>query len=89
MSVLMRHRNEGMTLEQYDQLRADLGDALAAADGFQSHYGVVDKDGALTVVEVWDSEADFTRWYEANVKHHLPHDSPPPEIAEIRGLITR
>ena len=85
MSVLMHHRVPGMNQEQYDQVLAELGDALVAAPGFQSHYGVFDEDGVLTVVEAWDSEDDHNRWYDANIKPHVGPDAPAHEFAQIRG----
>ena len=89
MSVLMHHRVPGMTQEQYDQVLADMGDAMAAAAGFQSHYGVFDEDGVLTVVEAWDSVDDHNRWYDANVRPHVAPDAPTPEFAQIRGTRLR
>ena len=90
MSVLMHHRVPSMNQEQYDQVLADVSDALAAAPGFQSHYGVFDEDGVLTVVEAWDSEDDHNRWSRlANIRPHVAPDAPAPEFAQIRGTRLR
>jgi hypothetical protein len=89
MTVLMQHRNPGMTKEQYDKILASVGELLTTANGFRAHYGVVDEKGVITAVEVWDCAEDHDRWYDIHIRPHIAPDAPPPEFAEILGTLTR
>jgi hypothetical protein len=42
------------------------------------------------VIEVWDSQADFEAWFEANVKPAFPDDGPMPTISfdELKEVVT-
>jgi hypothetical protein len=46
----------------------------AVRAGFRGHFAY-DGDGGWTVVELWDSEADWRTFFDANVKDHLPPDT--------------
>ena len=58
------------------------------ADGFASHYGVVE-DGGITVIEVWDSKAQHDTCFDVNARSLLPANTPEPEFWEIRGSRTK
>jgi heme-degrading monooxygenase HmoA len=88
MTTLKRHHAPDMTPEVYDQANAAVAESELGADGFVSHYGVVE-DGGITVIEVWDSKAQHDTWFDVNVRPLLPPDTPEPEFWEIRGSRTK
>jgi heme-degrading monooxygenase HmoA len=79
MSVLMTADMDGATQEMIEGMNAALDGPMKRAKGFVSHAnGPV--PGGWRVTEVWDSEDDFTAWFEANVKLTLPAGAPVPAI---------
>jgi hypothetical protein len=52
-------KNPGLSLADYDRVRAHMGEE--PVKGQQSHW-VGEADGALTTVDVWDSQADADRF---------------------------
>jgi hypothetical protein len=78
----------GMPPEAYDQVIAAVAESQTGADGFVAHYGVVDGDG-ITVIEIWDSQAQHDKWFDANVRSLLPPGTPEPEFWEIRASRTK
>jgi quinol monooxygenase YgiN len=79
----------GATQEMMDGLRPLL-EQIRAAKGFVVHAnGPV--PGGWRVTEVWDSQADFESWFEANVKPAFPEGGPPlPSITfdELSDVVT-
>jgi heme-degrading monooxygenase HmoA len=88
MTILKRHHAPDMTPEVYDQANAAVAESEMGADGFLSHYGVVE-DGGITVIEIWDSKAQHDTWFDVNVRPLLPPNTPEPEFWEIRGSRTK
>ena len=76
MPVLNTTVIPGLNAAAYDQIIAHLGPALQAAPGFRSHLAYADAPG-WTVVEVWDSEAEFNAFFDVNVKPNLPPGTTP------------
>jgi hypothetical protein len=88
MAVLMTAHIPGATKEMIDGLRPLL-DPIRTSKGFVVHTnGPV--SGGWRVVEVWDSQADFEAWFEANVKPAFPADGPMPSISfdELNEVVT-
>ena len=78
MAVLMTAHIPGATQEMIDGLRPIL-DGIWSEKGFVVHAnGPV--PGGWRVTEVWDSQADFERWFEGNVKPAFPEGGPMPSI---------
>jgi hypothetical protein len=88
MTILKRHHAPDMPPEVYDQANAAVAESEMGADGFVSHYGVVE-DGGITVIEIWDSKAQHDTWFDVNVRPLLPPNTPEPEFWEIRGSRTK
>jgi len=88
MTTLKRHHAAGMPPEVYDQVAGTVAESQMGADGFVAHYGVVDGDG-ITVIEIWDSQAQHDKWFDATVRPLLPPGTPEPEFWEIRGSRTK
>ncbi len=87
MTTLKRHHVPGMPPETYDEIAASVADSQAAAPGFIAHYGVVE-DGGITVIELWDSQAQHDTWFDANVRANLPPDVPEPAFWDVRNSRT-
>jgi hypothetical protein len=88
MAVLMTAHIPGGTQEMIDGMRPLL-DLIRSAKGFVVHTnGPV--PGGWRVTEVWDSQADFEAWFDANVKPAFPEGGPTPSIAfdELNDVVT-
>ena len=55
MAVLIRHRAEGMTEAQYDEISPPLVEKLKTQPGFLFHTAFTD-NGQFTVSEIWESQ---------------------------------
>ncbi len=71
MPVLIRHRHPEMTLSQYDEISPPLVEKLKTQPGFMYHVAFMDKD-TFTVSEIWESQEQHDRWFDENVKPHVP-----------------
>ena len=90
MAVLMTAQLPGGTKEMIDGMTSQLEGAMRSAQGFILHTnGPV--AGGWRVTEVWDSQADFEAWFEANVKPAFPEGAPPPAITfgDLNQVIAR
>jgi hypothetical protein len=91
MSVLVRAEVPGMTEQQYDGFVQQLEPVLRQSPGFISHAGYPIA-GGWSVVEVWESEADYDRWMQGTVLPAMKAaNAPEPrlEVFPIRTLISR
>lgn len=86
MSVMVVTRIPGLPAEAYEEIVSNLEEPLRAAPGFLSHAGAADADG-VTVTELWDDEADWRRFFEANVEPNLPPGLPAPEVVALRRVV--
>jgi hypothetical protein len=87
MAVLKRHRVPGLTKEKYDEVSSATKASQESAPGFIAHYAVFDDD-VLTVIEIWDSQDDHDRWFDANIKPNLPEGAvPPAKFVNVRKSI--
>lgn len=71
MPVLIVAVVEGQTAEKYDQMLAVLGPALRGAKGFIAQGAGPSREGWRTF-EVWESEADATRFFATHIRPNLP-----------------
>jgi hypothetical protein len=63
MAIVMNMRWDGVTPEQYDALRTQVGWEQHAPEGGRLHVASF-ADGALCVTDIWDSADDFNRFAE-------------------------
>jgi heme-degrading monooxygenase HmoA len=89
MTTLKRHHAPDMPPEVYDQANASVAESELDADGFVAHYGFVEDDGGITVIEIWESKAQHDKWFEPTVRPLLPPNTPEPEFWEIRSSRTK
>jgi len=85
MPILMTAVVPGLDLAAYDQMIGGLGPSLRSSPGFRGHAGY-DGDGGWTVVEIWESEADWRDYFDANVKDHLP-PSATTTVTEVHNVV--
>lgn len=78
MAVLMTAQIPGATQEMIDGMRPLL-DEIRKEQGFILHANGP-LPGGWRVTEVWDSQADFERWFESTVKPGFPEGFPTPSI---------
>ncbi len=74
--------------EAYDAIASQQAAPLRAAEGFISHTAAVSADG-VTVVETWEAREDWQRFFDENVKEHLPPGLPLPAVEELHNVIGR
>jgi quinol monooxygenase YgiN len=87
MAVLIRHRAEGMTPAQYDEIAPALVEKVKSTPGFVVHVAFVDSDGRFTVSEIWESQEQHDRWFDENVKPHVPDVEQ--EVVEVHSVHMR
>ena len=88
MPILMTAHIPGATQEMIDGLRPILN-GIRSEKGFVVHAnGPV--PGGWRVTEVWDSQPDFERWFEGNVKPAFPEGGPMPSITfdQLNEVVT-
>jgi quinol monooxygenase YgiN len=86
MAVLIRHRAEGMTEAQYDEIAPPLVEKVKSQPGFLFHTAFTDK-GQFTVSEIWESQEQHDTWFDANVAPNLPM-TVQQEVVELHAVQT-
>ena len=71
MAVLIRHRAQDMTTDQYDELSPQLVESVKQQPGFKLHVAFVDSQG-FCVAEIWDSQEQHDAWFNENVVPNVP-----------------
>lgn len=71
MAVLITADVKGQTQAGYDALLAAVGPAMERARGFIAHGGGPHGEG-WRVFELWESEADATRFFATCIRPNLP-----------------
>ena len=71
MAVLIRHRAEGMTPAQYDEISPPLVEQLKKQPGFVIHVSYESPQG-FTVGEVWESQEQHDSFFNEHVKPNVP-----------------
>ena len=77
MAALMIGEVPTLTADVYDAMAAQMMPLIKGHKGFIAHTGGPSPSGGFRIVEIWESEADGTAWFEANVKPNLPPDMKP------------
>ena len=85
MTVLIRHRAEGMTLAQYDQISPPLLAELEGQPGFVLHVAFEDSQG-FCVAEIWDSQEQHDSYFNAKVVPNVPAEITQ-EVVQIHNLV--
>ena len=77
MAALMIGEVPTLTADVYDAMAAQMMPLMKGHKGFIAHTGGPSPSGGFRIVEIWETEADGTAWFEANVKPNLPPDMKP------------
>ncbi|HEY7692976.1 MAG TPA: antibiotic biosynthesis monooxygenase [Gaiellaceae bacterium] len=86
MAVLIRHRAQGMTADQYDEISPPLVEQVKKQPGFRLHTAFVDSQG-FCVAEIWDSQEQHDAWFEANVVPNVPMEISQ-EVVQIHSVVS-
>jgi hypothetical protein len=71
-------------------MRTPILDGIRSEKGFVVRTQTAPCRGGWRVTEVWDSQADFERWFEGNVKPAFPEGGAMPSITfdELNEVVT-
>ena len=87
MAVLVVAEVRGQTQEKYDRMLEVLGSALRQAKGFIAH-GAGPSGDVWQTFEVWESQADATRFFAKYVHPNLPEGvTPKRTLVELHSLV--
>ena len=67
MATVMKLRWDGVTPEQYDELRPTVRWETEPPEGIIFHVAWF-RDGGITVLDVWESQEAFERFFENRLK---------------------
>ena len=85
MAVLIRHRAEGMTLGQYDEISPPLLAELKGQPGFILHVAFEDSQG-FCVAEIWESQEQHDSYFDEKVVPNVPAEIKL-EVVQIHNLV--
>ena len=84
MTVLIRHRAAGLTLDDYDRISPPLVEQIKKAPGFVLHVAFEDSQGPC-VAEVWESKEQHDRFFNEMVVPNVPAEIEQ-EVIELHSL---
>ena len=84
MAVLVRHRSQGMSLAQYDEISPPIVEKLKQQPGFVLHVVFEDSQG-FCVSEIWESQEQHDAWFNDNVVPNVPVEIKQ-EIVQIHAI---
>jgi heme-degrading monooxygenase HmoA len=71
MAVLVRHRPQGLSSAQYDEIAPALVERVKRQPGFVLHLAFEDSQG-FCVAEIWESQEQHEAWFNENVVPNVP-----------------
>jgi hypothetical protein len=86
MAVLIRHRAEGMTTGQYDQLSPPLIAELTQQPGFVLHVAFVDAQG-FCVAEIWETQEQHDSYFNEKVVPNVPVEIKQ-EVIQLHNVVS-
>ena len=86
MPVLIRHRVDGFTLANYDEISPPLLKLVEQQPGFVLHVAFEDSQGAC-VAEIWETKEQHDAFFNANVVPNVPGDIQQ-EVIEVHNLVS-
>ena len=84
MPVLIRHRVDGMTRAQYDEISPPLIEQLKKQPGFVLHVAFEDAQG-FCVAEVWKTKEEHDSFFNEKVVPNVPTQITQ-EVIELHSL---
>jgi hypothetical protein len=89
MAIVAYFHETGMTRDDYEQLRAKVGWEHNKPAGVQLHIASFDADGALHVVDVWDSPEQLMSFFQERLSPvfaELGVTPAPPQVHPVHNL---
>lgn len=86
MAVLIRHRAQGITLAQYDEISPRLLEEIKKAPGFVLHTAFEDSQG-FCVAEIWDLKEQHDAYFDEKVVPNVPAEIKQ-EVIELHNVFT-
>ena len=85
MAVLIRHRAEGMTLAQYDEISPPLLEEIKKEPGFILNVAFEDSQG-FCVAEIWESQEQHDSYFNEKVVPNVPAEIKQ-EVIQIHNMV--
>jgi hypothetical protein len=85
MAVLIRHRAEGFTTADYDEVSPPLIESVKQQPGFRLHVAFVDSQG-FCVAEIWDSQEQHDGWFNETVVPNVPAEIKV-EVVQLHNVV--
>jgi hypothetical protein len=90
MSILLIAEQPNMNQETYASMLEQLTPLMRSAKGLVSHAGGPSPAGGTRIVEVWECRADQQRFFDENLKPHLPPGlAPDMKFYELHAVLAR
>jgi quinol monooxygenase YgiN len=86
MTVLIRHRAQGLGLADYDRIAPPLVEQVKQQPGFILHVAFEDAQG-FCVAELWESQEQHDAWFNENVVPNVPAEIKQ-EVVQIHNTVT-
>jgi len=85
MAVLIRHRAQGLGIDDYDRISPPLVEQIKQQPGFVLHVAFEDSQG-LCVAEIWSSQEQHDAWFNEAVVPNVPAEIKQ-EVIQIHNLV--
>jgi hypothetical protein len=85
MAVLIRHRVDGLTLSDYDEISPPLVALLKQQPGFVLHVAFEDSQG-LCVSEIWETKDQHDSYFDEHVVPNVPGEIKQ-EVVELHSVV--
>ncbi len=84
MAVLIRHRQDGFTMADYDQIAPPLVAVMKQQPGFVLHVAFEDSQGAC-VAEIWETKEQHDSFFNEHVVPNVPGEIKQ-EVIELHSV---
>jgi hypothetical protein len=84
LPVLIRHRLDGFTLADYDEISPPLIELVKQQPGFVLHVAFEDSQGTC-VAEIWETKEQHDRFFNEHVVPNVPGDIKQ-EVIEVHNI---
>jgi hypothetical protein len=86
MAVLIRHRLEGFTLGDYDEISPPLVALVKQQPGFVLHVAFEDSQGSC-VAEIWETKEQHDSFFNEHVVPNVPGEIQQ-EVIALHAVVT-
>ena len=86
MGVLIRHRQDGFTLANYDEVAPPLIEVMKRQPGFVFHVVFEDSQG-VCVSEIWETKEQHDSFFNEHVVPNVPGEIKQ-EVVELHKVVS-